>query len=1129
MRYLIAFICILIYNQQAQSQIISLSGFVCDANTKEMLVNANICIKNASIGCIANAEGIFQFKVSNEYLDSTLQISFIGYQSYEKKICDISKDELKIGLVPLENELPEVAVKPPNPVEIFVKVLQNLKNNYWQQPVNSNAFYREILFQDNKAKRLSEAACEFYIEPFSMAFDGRKFNASYYKTSSYEALDNAIYLDVCQFAQPVTNQVKIIESRSSFDISNTGIEFGISGGPILPLSYDGFNMGWYSLKESYEKSCEHYDYLKDLTVSYSTYQGKPIYILKGKSYTYYIDRESYAIIQYSYQYVPYLGTRKISQVNKRIKKYKSNKDLFSLDTLMVDIRYFPWKGKWYYKSISARQYFTYIPYKGDSIKLHVEKDLMFTDTKTSNAQPFADSLCFKNRINSTLYSYATSYNPDFWEDYNSLCPTNLQKSIKESLEEAIPLNAQYEAKFDYDENLPVPVAKKIPDTLFINEQAFPDDYSWFESGSEDSVINYIRKENRYADNYFAKFTPLVRELSNEITNKYKLKPFIAEDEEWHQKIGNYNYYMDTIGKYAEGLFRVNASGEIDTLIDEKESKRYIADYGIRWISASPDDAVFCYNEYTYADPSLDYQLVFKEVKKDTVIQTIKSLTCKWLTDSTYLNIERVDGSFFNRRLYYRNLYTQSSKLLYQSGKDKAIWYKESSSGDYVFLSIGSLAGTDSIFYIKKDEELPKLKLLVAPDSPKVYDIDHFKGEKTIYLCTNQFQANFELYSINPEKTDFNDWEKIITSHDYNELRLVGKVDSLLVLSSLNGISKDLILYTEHAGKYINLIQPDDHFYTMSLVKVEADSTLILKYETYLSPCKYYSYTIKGHQLTYLGEDVYSNYDAGNYKVKKEECMSSDGTVIPVILLSSKKVKGLFQKAPLLIETYGGGNLEYNPSFRTKYLPLLDRGFVVAFALVRGSAELGTAWVDKALHKNVAISGDDVGDVANFLIDAGVTKPDRLFAYGSSHGGFVMSFVANKYPGLFKGIIVDVPAGDLLNTLSDSASMTTRFDYNIYGSPYVEEELRTLVNICPYQNIKAQNYPNMLFLAGLLDVNTNPITAVKHVAKLRELKTDNNNLLLRVLMNSGHSAEGGKYVTEQAWIYTFMMKCIDSYK
>ena len=1106
-----------------------ISGRVVDSENKDLtLPNAHIRIKNTSRGCVTNTDGNFQFRTKPEYRDSILIVSYVGYESYEMKISKLVNKKNIIPLKLAKNEISEVVVKPPDPVEILAKVAHNFKQNYWQESINANAFYREILFQDGKAKRMSEAACEFYIKPFKHSFDVLDFNRSYYKSSSYDDLDNALFLDVCQFRQTVENHAKIIESRSSYDITNTGLDFYISGGPIMSLSYDMINT-WENIfepKKTFEKTYKSLKNFKYLKVYHSEWEGKPIYILKGINNSYYIDKETFAIIQYSIKYIPYFGTRKITQYNKRIKKYKSKKDKFSADSIKIDIKYFPWKGKWYYKSISAKQYSTYLPYKGENVKLKNTSDLMFNSTTLDSVHRFNNNECFKNCYNSSLYHYATDYKPDFWENYNVLYPTKLQKEVRKSLEEALPLSAQYASKFEYDTNLTAPIAKTIPDTLFINNDTFPDNYTWLESGNEDSIISYVRKENKYADNFFVRYAPLIRKLSNEIAEEYSVDRFI-KPKEWTKQIGDYTYYYDTLRVHDEGLFRKNSAGVIDTLIDFREKLKQSRDYYIDWIGANPDNTLFCYREYPVGSANeLDFHLIFMDVKTKTNIDTIRALTCKWITDSTYLNLERVESGFFNRKLYYRNLKNTQSKLLYQTSIDNAIWYRESKSKEYVFVEIGSNAGTDSVFYIKEQETEPELKLLATSPKGKSFIIDHYKGKKGFYINTNINANKWCLYNADGTNPIKENWKTIIPEDKEKEINLLGKKDSLFILSSLKGITKDILFYSEKTDTlYSEITFPDEH-HTASFLKSDSLNNLLISYDTYLSPTKYYNYNLKDKSLTLLGSDTISNYDEKHYVVKIEEAISQDGETIPVVLIYNKKEKKKIGKSPLLLETYGGGNTNYNPGFRPEYLPLLNRGFIVGFALVRGSAELGTFWKDKAVNKNVAISGKDFADVAKHLIERKITSADKLFAIGTSHGGFVMSYVANNYPEFFKGIIVDVPAGDLLTQLSDSTIADNRFDYNLFGSPYILNEYETLKKTCPYQNIKKQDYPNMLYFTGWLDINANPVTAVKQVAKLRANKTDDNLLLLRVLMNSGHSAVGGKYFTKQAWMYAFMMHCLE---
>ena len=81
----------------------------------------------------------------------------------------------------------------------------------------------------------------------------------------------------------------------------------------------------------------------------------------------------------------------------------------------------------------------------------------------------------------------------------------------------------------------------------------------------------------------------------------------------------------------------------------------------------------------------------------------------------------------------------------------------------------------------------------------------------------------------------------------------------------------------------------------------------------------------------------------------------------------------------------------------------------------------------------------------------------------------------------------------------------------------------ILSYSPYDNVLGLNYPNMLVTTGLHDSQVQYWEPAKWVAKLRELKKDNNLLFLNTNMDSGHGGASGRFeaLKEVAKEYTFL--------
>jgi oligopeptidase B len=241
------------------------------------------------------------------------------------------------------------------------------------------------------------------------------------------------------------------------------------------------------------------------------------------------------------------------------------------------------------------------------------------------------------------------------------------------------------------------------------------------------------------------------------------------------------------------------------------------------------------------------------------------------------------------------------------------------------------------------------------------------------------------------------------------------------------------------------------------------------------------------------------------------------------ILYKKGVK-LDGNNPALIYAYGSYGSSTNPSFSTNVLSLVNRGFVYAIAHVRGGQEMGRQWYEDGKMFKKMNTFTDFIDCSEFLISQNYTKPERLFAMGGSAGGLLMGVVVNLRPELYKGVIAAVPFVDVINTMEDETLPLTTFEYDEWGNPFNKESYDYMMAYSPYDQVKAQNYPNMLVTTGLHDSQVQYWEPAKWVAKLREFKTDENKLLLRTNMETGHGGASGrfKYLEEIAENYAFFL-------
>jgi oligopeptidase B len=274
------------------------------------------------------------------------------------------------------------------------------------------------------------------------------------------------------------------------------------------------------------------------------------------------------------------------------------------------------------------------------------------------------------------------------------------------------------------------------------------------------------------------------------------------------------------------------------------------------------------------------------------------------------------------------------------------------------------------------------------------------------------------------------------------------------------------------------------------------------------------------------EEVLGDFKPGNYASERLYATARDGVKVPISIVYRK---GFVRDGshPLLEYGYGSYGYSTDATFNSARLSLLDRGFAYAIAHVRGGQEMGRRWYEdgKLLKKKNTFT--DFIDCAEYLIAQKYTSADKLFAMGGSAGGLLMGAVVNMRPDLYKGVIAHVPWVDVITTMLDPSIPLTTSEYDEWGNPNIKEYYDYMLSYSPYDQVKAQAYPNMLVTTGLHDSQVQYWEPAKWVAKLRALKTDHNLLLLKTNMEAGHGGASGRYkrFRETAFDYAFMLKLL----
>jgi oligopeptidase B len=669
-----------------------------------------------------------------------------------------------------------------------------------------------------------------------------------------------------------------------------------------------------------------------------------------------------------------------------------------------------------------------------------------------------------------------------------------------------------------------PFAKIIPKQITAHGHTRTDNYYWLNERENPEVIAYLEAENAYTDSMLAHTKEFQESLFQEIKSRIK-----EQDESVPYKLGNYFYYARyEVGQEYPIQCRKKGSLEAkeEILLNINELAVGFDYFNIAGITVSTNEQLLAYAQDTVGRRI--YTLYFKDIVTgkrlaDEITHTTGEVV--WANDNKTVFYVTQDTQTLRANKVWRHVLgtPQKNDVLVFEEKDETFYvgiYK-SKSKKYIFLSSSSTVSTET-HLIAADEPISSPKLFFPRERDHEYSVFHFDDQ--FYIHTNWKAQNFRLMRCATNNTERQNWQEVIAHRENVLLEGIEIFKNFLVLEERANAAVQIrvIRWADRTEHYLDF---GEAAYTAGIAYNPDFNTDILRY-TYNSLTTPNS-TIDYDMATRTKEvkkqqEVLGDFDKNNYTAERLWATAEDGTKIPISIVYKKGFEKNGQ-APLYLTGYGAYGISYDPCFSTVRLSLLNRGFAVAIAHVRGGEDMGRAWYEngKLLHKKNTFT--DFIACAKYLIAEKYTSSERLFAKGGSAGGLLMGAVVNLAPELFKGIINDVGFVDVVTTMLDETIPLTTGEFDEWGNPKDSVYYQYILSYSPYDNITAKAYPNMLVTAGLHDSQVQYWEPAKYVAKLRRLKTDNNKLLLYVNMEAGHSGASGRFapLREIAREYAFI--------
>lgn len=675
-----------------------------------------------------------------------------------------------------------------------------------------------------------------------------------------------------------------------------------------------------------------------------------------------------------------------------------------------------------------------------------------------------------------------------------------------------------------DKTMNPPIAEKKPKELTIHGDTRIDNYYWLRERENPEVIAYLEAENAYREDVMKETEELQEKLYSEIVGRIK-----QTDESVPYKKNGYFYYT----RFEEGKeypIHCRKEGSLDApeqiMLNVNELAEGYTYYAVSGLNVSPDNRYLAYGVDTVSRRKYTIyikDLISGELLKDEIKLTTGGST--WANDNKTLFYSRKDEQTLRSKAIHTHI------LGTDSAADKTVFTEEDETFNaYVFktksekyIVIGSGSTLTSEFrVVEADKPAGEFRIIQPRVRGLEYSVSHYGND--FYIVTNLDAKNFRLMKTPVNKTTKENWVEVIPHRADVMLEGIDLFSDFMVVDERKeGLNNLRIINMKDGSEHY--VEFWEEVYSAGVSANPEFDTDILRfsYTSLTTPVSTYDYNMVTREKELLKQqEVVGDFSSENYEAKRIYAKASDGTSIPMSIVYRKGIE-LNGKNNTLIYGYGSYGSTMDPGFSSVRLSLLDRGFVYAIAHIRGGQINGREWYeDGKLFKKMNTFTDFIS-CSEALIEQGYTNPDNLFAMGGSAGGLLMGAIINLRPELYKGVIAAVPFVDVVTTMLDETIPLTTGEYDEWGNPNEKEYYEYMLSYSPYDQVEAKAYPNLLVTTGLHDSQVQYWEPAKWVAKLRDMKTDDNLLLMYCNMETGHGGASGRFerYKETAMEYAFL--------
>lgn len=677
-----------------------------------------------------------------------------------------------------------------------------------------------------------------------------------------------------------------------------------------------------------------------------------------------------------------------------------------------------------------------------------------------------------------------------------------------------------------------PIAKKVPHKLSQHGHTRIDDYYWMrdDSRTNQEILDHLHAENKYLATQMAHTDKLQKSLFDEMTGRIEKDdssvPYLENGYWWLEQYEGESEYPI----YARRLDKPNAKEEV--LLDVNKLAEGHEYFQVGRFAVSTNNKIMAYSSDD--NGRRIYDIYFKDLDSGNMLSDKLSETngaLVWANDNQHLfYIKRHPQTLLGYQVYRHKLGTSQDDdvLMYQEDDDTFYTsLSKSRDGSRIFIYHSE---TDTLGVSSIDANKPTSEFALLYPLKKGHEYAVEKLNDWYYIATNDNAKNFKIMKAKVDKIgDMSTWQDVLPYRpDVFIENFIVLNGHLVVEEKQNGLTQMRVINLKDDTQSLIPFNDPAYYAEISTNRQMNTDKFRLYYSSMTTPGSVLEYDLNTFESINLKQDkVIGEFDSNWYASERIFIEARDGKKVPVSIVYRKDKFKKDGTNPIYQYAYGSYGLNVEPEFSASRLSLLDRGVVYVIAHIRGGQLLGRSWYEDGKMFNKMNTFTDFIDVTKAITEQGYGDKEKVFAVGGSAGGLLMGAIANMAPELYLGIGAHVPFVDVVTTMSDPSIPLTTGEYGEWGNPENLKSYEYMLSYSPYDQVSAQNYPNMLVTTGLHDSQVQYFEPMKWVAKLREYKTDNNKLLFLTIMDAGHGGASGRFraYKEKALEYAFFFDLV----